>query len=318
MAKQVVDLGMLLLKIQQTQGVMETVLATTCLSEATKPQLTFDPSVTEVALSGSGFSQNASVIGPLEGALNGSYPVRTGGAVDSPGDWAIPLQACGFKETELSHVYTYTPSSVQSEWKGLTAYMYSGNKNTSGAMLRKLANILGTGKITLDFEKSIATFEFNGKGAYDGGAAATETQPAVTKSTALVQNLKGAVMSLFSDSDYIPISIEFDIGNEVNVTTNGANSVSGKGISVFTKRAIKWTMKCYRDTNVTPETTLLAGTTGTISVQWGTAPNKITVATTKAQITKADVGDQNGVETYDLSGICVDNDLTITEDTTVA
>jgi hypothetical protein len=65
------------------------------------------------------------------------------------------------------------------------------------------------------------------------------------------------------------------------------------------------------------ETAYANGTTGTISVSWGTEPNKITLATgaSKAQITEVSDAEEGEVETYDLTGIIIDNDFSVEVDT---
>lgn len=317
MAKQVVELGMLLAKLQSTFGTMETTLSTVDFVETAKPpSLSFEPTVSPVELVGAGFSQNQSVIGALESSLQASFPLRTGGAEGAFGEWYKFLQASGWKVTVSDHTATCVPTSKQSEWKDMTLGAYSGNSGTTSSLLYKIGNALFGFKITLDFEKAIATIDFTGKGA-PAGAPTIATQPAATKAGGVVQSLKGSAFSFFNETYFIPLQATFECTNEVNVTLDHSNTPGGKGMSLFTKSRITWSATGYRDSGVALETSLLAGTIGSIVFSNGTAPNAITIDTAKAQITKIDYADSNGVETISASGICIDNDLEITIDTTV-
>lgn len=313
-ARQIVSLEQVLAKIQTTFGTLEAALTGTEFTEPSKATIAFNPAVTPVVLVGAGFSQNVSVVGPLDADLSLSFPFKTGGAQDKPGYWAMFLQSCGFKETPTSHVYAYTLSNATDDWKDLTVWGYTGNKNASGALLRKVSSVMSTAKITLDFEKSFATIDFTCKGAYEAASAAA-TQATVTKGTSLSQALKSATVSILADANLVPLSLEFDINNTVSVLVN-PTAANGKGLSLIDNKGIKWSLKCYMDSGSTPDATLIAGTTAALSCSWGAAPNKLTVGTTKAMIDKISESNQNGVSTWDITGICVDNDFTVSADTT--
>lgn len=317
MAKQIEELIQLAFKEQASFGTAESsFLASDVMEVEAGAKISIEPRVREISLVSGKFGQNQSVIGPREASISASMPFRTGGVAGSPGDVALFLQACGLKETDSSNTFTYIPTSKQSEFKDFTAWALSGNNDTSSAEQYVVQNIMGSGKITLDFDQNSAMFAFEGKGALNA-APSSASQVDKTASSIVVPSLVGATIGFFSDTDYIPISIEFDLGNEVSVTLNPSNT-NGLGISLIAKRKIKWTAKVYRDSGIDPHGTLFAGTLGGISVAWGTGTNRHTVATTKAQITDVKDSDQNGISTYDLSGICVDNDLTITINTNAA
>lgn len=323
MARQVEALNQVLLKIQSTFGTAESSLTASDVAEVERgAKASYAPKVTDISLVGAGFTQNKSVIGPRECSISLAYPLRTGGAENSPGQAVKALQCCGWKETAsdtdadaTNDRFAYTPSNKQSEWKDCTVWAYSGNLDTSGSYLRKIQNVMFSGKLSIDFETCVAKLMVEGKGALNTEDAAA-TQATVTPSSTAVASLAGATINFFGDADYTLINLEYDFGEAPNTSINGANA-NGLGMTTQTDRKIKFTAKVYKDTAIAPVTALNAGTLGTISVMWGTVPNKFTVATgsSKAQITSVSESEQNGYTTYDISGIVIDNDLTITVDT---
>lgn len=326
MARQVLKLSQVLMKHQTDATTVVAALVAADVMEFEEGfKVSFDPKVTKVNLSGAGFGQGKSVIGVHECSFSGTLPMRTNGAegVAGAGQCGKALALCGMAETasdtdadSAMDRFIYRPSNSIAAWKSGTFLGESGNVDASGSLLRKIQNCMGNAKISLDFDNDIAKLTIDGKGALTTVDAAG-TQVVVTPLAVDVPSLKGATISFFSDTDYVLTNIEFDLGVESTTTLNPTNA-NGLGQSVITDCKVKWTAKVFKDTLALPTTPLLAKTEGTISVSWGTVPNKITVATTKAQIEKVSDGNQNGVETYELSGICVDNDLTITFDCAVA
>ena len=319
--RHIVELQQVLLKLQSAFGSVESSLAAADVAEVAEgSKVIFTPNTTPIKLLGDGFSQNASVVGPSIADVTLIYPLRTGGAVDTPGQFTLPLQCCGLVESESTDVYTYTPTSKQSEYKDCTIHGFSGSRDTNEAFKRILYNCMFNAKFTLDFraEEAIGKVEFTGKGVYSG-ASSLASQVSITKSTASVYALKDCINNFFGDSDYDLLLFELDIGNEVFVTTNPTDS-TGLGYSLIKRPSVKWNAIVYKDGDTTSETIYHEGTLGTISVSWGAAPDKITIATgtSKAQITECGDGDQDGAETEELSGIVVDNDFTVAVDTSTS
>jgi hypothetical protein len=317
MAKQVVQLELVLLKLQSVFGTMETSLTTTDFVAFEKPKIVMDIPTTEIALTGGGFSNRVIVPGTFKSTFTGSCPMRTGGAADTVADWTLVLQACGWKLSgPTSHKYTYTPSDKKSEWKDATVWGYSGNLDSNAAFLSKAGNVMFNNKISVDFDKGYADITFNGTGTF-AAVPAADTQPTITKSAAQPAALRGVTLSILGDSDYVPCSLEFDEGGKEESTLL-PSATGGRGETLKVDRKYNWKMKCYRDTNVTPMTQISTGSTGSISMSWGNTPNKITITINNCQIKKVGTADQNSIETYEIDGSVNYNDVTIELDTTAA
>jgi hypothetical protein len=310
-------LDQVLLKLQTTFGTAEGSLTTTDVAEIMEGGVVgFTPNTTAIRLLGSGFSQNASVVGPSVGELTLRYPLRSGGNGD-PGQWTLPLQCCGWKESDAADVYTYEQTSKMSEFKDATVWGYTGNRDTSKSLKRIISNTMYNAKFILDFRpaEAVAYVEFTGQGVYSGAPSAA-TQLAITKDTTSINALKGVTLNFFGDTDYDPLLLEFDLGRVVSVTTDGTDS-TGLGFGIVSDGSATWHAIIYKSVDALAETAYANGTTGTISVSWGTEPNKITLATgaSKAQITEVSDAEEGEVETYDLTGIIIDNDFSVEVDT---
>ena len=325
MSRQVEELIQVLLKNQATFGTAESSLVAADVAEVEAGAvISIDPRVKDISLVGAGFTQNQSIIGPRECGITMNYPFRTEGSESgSAGQVGKALKSCGMLETATDtdtdttdDRFVYAPTSTQSEYTDSTIWGHSGNLDSSSSMIYKVQNVMFNGKIVLDFDNAYASLQLDGKGLLTS-VPALGTQASVTPSAVATPALINATVDIFSDADYIPVNIEIDLGQDIVVTLDPTVE-PGLGIALITKRKMTWTAKVYHDSGVNPYTPLFAGTTGTISVAWGTEPNKFTVSTTKAQIRSAPFSDQDGITTYDLTGILVDNDLSVQIDTAEA
>jgi hypothetical protein len=320
---QIESIGVILLKNQAARGTAETSLANTDVAEVEAgASISIDPRVKEIDLVGS--PQNASIIGPRECGISMTYPLRTGNAEGNQGQISKALLSTFLKatasDTDIDSTedrFIYNDTRKDSECKDSTVWAYSGSQDTSLSLLYKIQNVMFGSKFILDFDNAYASLQLEGKGVLVA-TPALDTQPTITPSIVVPPALIGATISFLGDADYIPISIEFDLGPDIYCTLK-PTVASGLGITApGSKRKIKWNAKVYHDSGIIPHTALLAGTTGTISVAWGTAPNKFTISTAKAQIQHVKLSEQNNVTCFDIDGICVDNDFAFQIDTAVA
>lgn len=324
MPDQVEVLEQVLAKVQSAFGTAESSLVAADVIEVEEgASISIDPRIKEIALIGGGFTQNQSIVGPRDVSLSMAMPMRTGNSEGDQGQLEALLRTACMKSTdtdtdadETDDRFVYALTSLASEWQDMTVWGHSGNLDTGDSLIYKVQNVMGNCKISLDFDSALATISYEGKGVLVD-VPAFGTQASVTPSTVVSPPLASCTIDIFSDANYIPIQIEFDFGLEVNPTLK-PTVASGLGVILPTKFKSKWTAKFYHDSNVNPYTPLFAGTLGNISVAWGSAPNKFTVSTTKAQITELKKSSQNGITSYDASGILVDNDLSIQIDTAVA
>ena len=317
MPYQVDELIQLAFKEQAAKGTAESSFdATDVVEVESGAKIAHSPHVRNIRLVSGGYGSRKSIIGPREIGLSASLPFRTGGAAKIPGDIAKFLQASGFKQAidvDETGIYTFTPTAKPTEQKAFTARMLSGNPEATSCIAQTARDVMGTCKISLDFNEAIALLSFDGKGAL-ASIPTAGSQIAKTPSAIHTPALIGATVSIFNDPDYVPISIEFDVKATVTVTLDPTDD-SGCGITVLTNREIDYTMKVYKKSSTDPHTRLYTGLVGGISVEWGVENNKFTVETSKAEVTGVDASDQDGVTCIDVSGKILDDDLTVIIDT---
>jgi hypothetical protein len=319
MGKQVINLETILTSIQSVFGTMATPLVTADYTQGGKPTINMDMQSTDVESIGVFFGQDQPVSGPREVVHTISFPLRSGGAEDTPGDWAKYLKCSCMKETPATHVYTYSLCQSTADWKDMTIWGYTGAQGASASILRVLCNLLYSAKISLDFNSGYASIEFTGKGNYNT-LPAVATQPTITRKSLVTPSLINFTGTVFDDAGIIPITHTIDIANEITVCLDPVNANgSGKGISYFTDSKIKYSTKCYVDTAVALDAhaDLTAGTQKTFTMHWGTAPNAFTIQDNAVALKSVKESDQNGIKTYDIESVSVGNGFTLAVDTTV-
>lgn len=312
MAKQNLNQTLLLLKEQGTFGTKESALTGTDVLETIgAAKLKFNPNNTPIDLVAGSMDQDALIPGMCENELSFSIYARAA-AADDVGQFGRCLRCSAMTETESSDgIFDYVFTSVLGSMTDFTAWLYSGNADASGSILRKAYNGILSPKWMLEAGKP-ATMECSSKLTFEG-IGAVATMPAITKERTLPSALIGAsTLTINGDSDYGLLSCEIDPQQEI-VLTQDPTETYGMGLSVVTNRKIKWKAKVYKDlpATVDPETALLNKTLAALTIEWGTAPQKVKFSGDYAQINEIDHSDESGVECWDLSGSFVRNDFTI-------
>lgn len=318
MGKQVSALKLVLAKQQAVFGTPEVAVLAADLVEAEKPEIQLDPEVVQMDVVGGGHRNPMHIVGPYQASVSLGIPLRNTGVADTVGPWGIFLEASGWKKALLAHVVTFTPSNKKSEHKDLTLWGYSGSQDASDSLLTKIGNLMFSPKFSLDFDKGTASVKFDGKGLF-AAAPADATQPSVTPMTTLQAALRNATLTIFGNTSLIPISIEFDSGESFNLLKSPATA-SGLAMNVLADRKAKITVKFYKEPAATFDvyTAFLTQSTSAISVAWGAAPQKFTFSFPTVQMNAPKVDEQNGVETYTVEGVIIDNSMSIATDVTVA
>jgi len=99
------------------------------------------------SLAGS-FNQPEAVPGDAMAEIVLPYRLRTKGT-DDPGYWRYPMVCCAMTESESTDVYTYAPTSTRTSYIDGECWHYTGDKSSSGALLSKAYNLMGTFEIDL-------------------------------------------------------------------------------------------------------------------------------------------------------------------------
>lgn len=311
MPNAVTKLGVLLVKEQSAQGTPESSLAAADAIETLEPpQMKYEHNPQSISMVAGGFDQDVSVPGIPHYDLTASVPVRSGGASDT-GQYGKLLTLSAMTVTESpTDTFAYTFTSDESAYKEATAWCYTGTAATSGSYLHKFGNMIFAPKWTFTAGE-VVKCDFTGQGA-KAADPATDTQPSVTRSRVAIPAFYNlSTMTLNGDTDYQIISGEIDAGQEYDLTTD-LGATYGRGRSLVTDRMIKFSFKVYQATNVNPFTAMSGASTGSLTVTYGSTPSQISFSMTYSQIEAIDESDENGVQTWDITGIAARNDFTHT------
>jgi hypothetical protein len=324
MAKQSINLDLLLVSAQDSWGAEQAGLTAAHFIETVGPaKLKLNSNPNEVDLIGGGFEQDASIPGAQEIDLSLAVHMRSNGA-DAAGQAGTLLKCAGMKQTESTPTggtFTYVPTSLISEQKDFTAWMYSGQIGSNACFLYKAFNGLFIPKWTFETGKP-CLMDLSAKLCYSGvSALATQptsaSTPALTKQRTIAPAFMGLNTHLILNSAlYQIISAEIDMGQEAALTVD-AGATYGRAESIFSKRKIKWKAKIYKDTTVDPETALLGKTIAAVTFDFGVIPQRHSFSSSYGQITNISNSDEGGVETWDIEGIFERNDFTIIQYTHV-
>jgi hypothetical protein len=313
MAKQAVNLSLMLVKSQAAFGTTEASLTSANLIETLgPPKMSDNWEVTEVNNVAGSFSQDPSVPGPVSVDITATVNARSGGA-DTPGQYGTLLELSGMTKTEdVNGTFVYSFTSTAGSITDGTVWGYSGNLDASGCILRKAQNVIFSPKWTFEAGKPTVA-EFTGKGRLVG-IPAVGTSPAISKAGTVPYAFIGATtLTINGSANYKVISGEIDPSQEVALIKD-PSATYGYLNSLITERKIKWKFKVYRDipSVVDPETALSGKTTGALTIEYGTVPQKIAWSITSSQITKCTDSDEDGAEAWDLEGLAVNNTFTHT------
>jgi len=297
-----------LLRLQNVERTPETVLLNSHFIEVIKDsKLEPDVQETAIKLVGSGIDQYPSVVGRRKANCTLAHYMRGYGTGNLP-HWVNNARAAWFTLSENNGYYILRPSNVAQI--AATVWEYSGDTGASSSLVYKAGNIKFDWKITLDFSgDNVAKIEFTGVGA-EVADYANATHPVVVKNRTAVPGLTGVTLTINGDSDYRPLQFEFTGGQPVEATVDPSQT-SGVGICKVTDREIKFTGKVYRDVTGTtsPSSALRAGTAAATSFSWGSG--ECILRSNYTQITKCVPTEENGIQTWDLEGICQRNHFEI-------
>jgi hypothetical protein len=171
-------------------------------------------------------------------------------------------------------------------------------------------NLLSGWTLDIAANKS-ATINFNASGAW--GGESVSTQPTVTKIRSIKPAFMGASISVFGEAFKL-LSATFDskqsFAQHLDVT-----SPNGIGATEILDRKIGVKIKFYADPVLSdlskhPAAFFRAAAEGPLSLSFG-INQKITISSTRFQITKPLIGNEGGIYTFDCDGQLNGNDIVI-------
>lgn len=223
------------------------------------------------------------------------------------------FKCCGMEVTTATNLHTYAATSDTEDWKDLTVWKYGGNKAaTNDSNLVKAGSCMFDAVLTWEVGKPLMC-NFTGKGTLE----AKPTEGAFVSGTLTLPAVPPAIVNAAAykvgSASVKVISGEVRLGNTV-VLVKDPSKAYGYAYAQITKRAsaFRFTFLDELLSTWNPWDNLDAGTLDDLSLTFGVAGSKITIASTdKVQFTDIKEIESDGIKAFEVNGVFVDNSLSI-------
>ena len=261
---------------------------------------------------GSGtFEQYPATIGKWESDFTMAFSLYSLGS-DEP-DFVRHFEASGWVKTDHDGYARLKPGRKDLH-KAMTVWGYKGDPGHANSQLQKWGNVMYDAVITLEGAKKAAV-TFTGKGKYiDQPQRATmpdveayrerEAAPAVINATIEIMGQK-----------YKFIKFELTPNNDVQNNID-ASAEFGSGDTETADLNLEWSATVYFQPTsgvLQPHDDLKSGQAGRINFEWGTnhgTPDlQLITGDLGAQLLTVQDGNNNGISTFELTGIILGNDI---------
>jgi len=192
-----------------------------------------------------------------------------------------------------------------------TLWGYDGTTGTNKALLEKIGNLMFDW--TIEIETGMAAkMNFNGKGQY-------VARPSVSTFPDVESYRENAIAPAFRNGEATINGKEYKL---VKITINGGQEVTsrpdptakyGAGETEMTNRMVRFDATVFQkaDNSLIPHPDIEAGTRGNLDLKWGRIfeyPD-LQIFSSKCVIDNVKPGDNNGVLTWEITGVIEDNEL---------
>lgn len=272
------------------------------------PSLDITPDAEQDNRGGGGFDNYPATIGKYEPGISLVFAIYSLGSGLTP-DLVRCMECSGFEA--VNHDDYIRMRGISEIVNAGTLWGYYGGPGTDKSLLEKFGNVIFDPTIEFESGKR-ATLTLAGKGQYIA-TPIVATQPDISPHRERVTSppLMGGNITIMGQA-YGLIRGSFVGGQGVENRVDPTNEFGGGGTEI-TERNQTWTAVVYQKPQnvIVPHNALKLGSTGLIEIKWGNKfGNKDCILrATQAQITDIKPGDNNGISTWELSGITQRNDL---------
>lgn len=301
-------LGLALLKVQSNIAQESPCTAVDFADTMEAPELDIGTESEQDNRASGGFDMYPATIGRSAPTVKLAYSLLSLGAGTEP-SLVQAMKCAGWNAVTVGNYIELTPTSTIN--KAATIYGYIGGPGASKALLTKIINVMFSSTIDLPGGKR-AFITLDGKGRLIG-APASATMPDVSK-----YRDRGVAPAIINAGVEINGNTykwsKAQIKDGQSVVNNIDPSVAyGGGDTEITERAFTFTATVFAKTAPIPHTNLLAGTAGQMVFSWGAVKGTpdLQVSCNSVQLTDVKPGDENGVNTWELTGVILENDIVL-------
>lgn len=301
-------LNVLLGKLQSALGTKQSSLANTDFRTVGDDfALNYKPEFREQALAQGIFGQPSMIKSMASVEASVKLPVIPTGSTATPNIHDF-LLSCGLKYSLSLNTHTYEPSSaIDTYWKDMTLWAYTGNKTAASSLLTKAHSIMFDLKLSWEIGAAMMA-EFTGKGTPDGvpTAASYVSGDLALLSTVPPAFLKSTELTILGGT-YCVLKGEITLGNQIEMIKCPSDD-SGFIRSTIKSRKSTFSITCYQDMgNEDPLNEMDDETIGDIQLTFGVAGSRLGVGSSSAQITNCQNGVDGDLNTHEISGYFVNN-----------
>jgi hypothetical protein len=306
-------LDLALSKVQADNQTAATLLApaTDQLAAASGFKIEHENVMNEASYAAGTYGQHKAIKGFRAGTVAFDMYARPSGAV-TLSDIVPIMKNCGFINTIDTNKSTLTPSTDESAWFWRTFWKYTGNLASTGdSLLTKVEGVLLDCVISWVVGEPIK-FSFSGRGAAGIDIVAATYPTGATQPTTCGLAFVSGKVSVLGQTNTLQ-EFKLTIGNAIELVKDPTKNGGYRNAS-SKDRKTKWEATVLQEdvSASNPFALLDAGTLSTISVSVGlTGATLEFLTTSKAQVLNVSDSDVNGLKSFKIDGLIIDNDYSI-------
>jgi hypothetical protein len=255
-----------------------------------------------------GFDMYPATIGRSAPTVKLSYSLLSLGASREP-SLVQAMKCAGWSVTTVGNYIELRPTSTITS--AATVYGYIGGPGASKALLTKIINVMFSATIDLPGAKR-AFVTLDGKGKlFQNPTVATMPDVSKYRDRGVAPAIISAGVEINGDT-YKWTKAQIKDGQAV-VNNLDPSVAYGGGDTEITDRAMTFTATVFAKTSPIPHTKLQAGTAGQMVFSWGAVYGSpdLQISCNSVQLTDVKPGDENGVDTYEVTGVILENDIIV-------
>ena len=253
---------------------------------------------------------------PIIGRTNVELGIKMGlyslGTTNSSPDIVKLFECSGWKKRlDVPNIELVPVSEIVN---AATLWGYRGGPGANKAILEKYGNVMFDGTLSLEHGKRCEV-DFTGRGKLVS-LPGVATMPSINtfRERVVVPTYKAATTMFMGVTDYKLVKFELPFGQDIQNLDDPTDTFGG-GETEMADRKISWSATVYLRPTATliPQIKLHAGTSGAISIQWGSVYGSpdLRIYAPNAYLSSVKEGNRNGILTWECKGTFLANDVAI-------
>jgi hypothetical protein len=306
-------LAQLLAKVQTIFDTAETSLDITNAQAVMPDQssVQYKQAKTDMRLASTVFGVQKAVYGQATVDITAAFAVDVTGTSTEPhiGNW---LKASGWPVTTATAKHTYTPSALYSDWKSLTVWGVTGDKESGDALLTKAGNSMFGFKISCAKvgDPTLATFTGMGVPVADPSATTYTAGSQTMPSGAYIPFMSASAVSIGGQA-YKLLSYELTWDAKIQIIGSAASDYGSYRAIIGNDPRATIKMVVLQEQLATLNPFSNDKTAGTLTLTYGASGNRISITSgsNKFYFDPPTLTNADGVGVFEINGEFIDNSV---------